>query len=247
MEPSSAASDLPLGLERRIFEICALSRPVGIPKLMRVAWRVKEWVEPLLYRTITVGYTGGMKGYPIFTWEILDAAIRSKPPSFFATAVCNLNIFLPRRGHNPDPAEIMLSLCTNVHNLSLVSLDQFSSGSRLQSLVHSLPLAHLHADSRLLFHGIQLSHSVFARVTHLEVWTAPDPEAVTDTSIWAQLSLLPQLTHLSFGGDTSFIPQGLSLLETCKSLSVLISLSRPGEAVQRHLQALAQDVRFVVM
>jgi hypothetical protein len=34
---------LPIELERQIFEICASSRPVLIPKLMLVAWRVKQW------------------------------------------------------------------------------------------------------------------------------------------------------------------------------------------------------------
>jgi hypothetical protein len=43
MKLSSLAVELPLELERHIFEICALSRPVGIPKLMLVGWRVKEW------------------------------------------------------------------------------------------------------------------------------------------------------------------------------------------------------------
>jgi hypothetical protein len=40
---SSSLPTLPSELEREIFEICAVSRPVCIPKLVLVAQRVKEW------------------------------------------------------------------------------------------------------------------------------------------------------------------------------------------------------------
>ncbi|KAJ7622098.1 hypothetical protein FB45DRAFT_121814 [Roridomyces roridus] len=40
---------LPPELERDLFELAAYTRPRSIPKLMLVAWRVKAWVEPLLY------------------------------------------------------------------------------------------------------------------------------------------------------------------------------------------------------
>ncbi|KAJ7126167.1 hypothetical protein C8R44DRAFT_121208 [Mycena epipterygia] len=43
MESVRTAPILPPELERQIYEICALSRPVLIPKLMLVAWRAKEW------------------------------------------------------------------------------------------------------------------------------------------------------------------------------------------------------------
>jgi hypothetical protein len=43
MSLKSLTPILPTELERQIFELCALSRPVRIPKLMLVAWRVKEW------------------------------------------------------------------------------------------------------------------------------------------------------------------------------------------------------------
>ncbi|KAJ7131272.1 hypothetical protein C8R44DRAFT_871785 [Mycena epipterygia] len=49
MDDSPIVQTLRLELERKIFELAALSRPKAIPTLMRVAWRVKLWVEPLLY------------------------------------------------------------------------------------------------------------------------------------------------------------------------------------------------------
>ncbi|KAJ6521621.1 hypothetical protein DFH09DRAFT_1424685 [Mycena vulgaris] len=47
---------LPPELEQHIFELAAISRPACIPTLMLVARRVKHWVEPLLYRTVVIGF-----------------------------------------------------------------------------------------------------------------------------------------------------------------------------------------------
>ncbi|KAJ6516533.1 hypothetical protein C8R47DRAFT_1063238 [Mycena vitilis] len=52
--PNMQTQRLPAELERYVFEQVALSRTVAIPRLLRVAQRVKIWIEPLLYRTIVV-------------------------------------------------------------------------------------------------------------------------------------------------------------------------------------------------
>ncbi|KAJ7443899.1 hypothetical protein B0H11DRAFT_452304 [Mycena galericulata] len=85
---------VPPELERQIFEISALSRPRAIPRLMLAAWRVKEWVEPLLYRTIVLKYGPRADHYPAFTVDILLTSIRSKP-AFFRDAVRNLLFLVP--------------------------------------------------------------------------------------------------------------------------------------------------------
>ncbi|KAJ7061751.1 hypothetical protein C8F01DRAFT_1252528 [Mycena amicta] len=45
---------LPFEIEGIIFETAAFSRPKQVPTLMLVAWRVHQWVEPLLYRTLSI-------------------------------------------------------------------------------------------------------------------------------------------------------------------------------------------------
>jgi hypothetical protein len=51
MDPSiSTEPRLPTELESLIFGIIALSHPVGIPNLMLVAWRVRQW-----YVTVAAG------------------------------------------------------------------------------------------------------------------------------------------------------------------------------------------------
>ncbi|KAJ6518246.1 hypothetical protein C8R47DRAFT_9392 [Mycena vitilis] len=69
---------LPLELERHIFELAALSRPVSIPTMMRVAWRVKTWIEPLLYRTLLIG-ADKLDGLPICPDEKFNQIVDTKP------------------------------------------------------------------------------------------------------------------------------------------------------------------------
>ncbi|KAJ7137604.1 hypothetical protein C8R43DRAFT_609431 [Mycena crocata] len=61
MERLSLETTLPLDLERHIFELCAHWRPVSIPKLMLVAWRVKVWFVAAslsLYRPCSIIFLG---------------------------------------------------------------------------------------------------------------------------------------------------------------------------------------------
>ncbi|KAJ6571193.1 hypothetical protein B0H19DRAFT_1372372 [Mycena capillaripes] len=41
-------------LEREIFEIAAVSRPMSISTLMLIAGRISDWVEPPLYRVVII-------------------------------------------------------------------------------------------------------------------------------------------------------------------------------------------------
>ncbi|KAJ7659091.1 hypothetical protein DFH06DRAFT_1130657 [Mycena polygramma] len=86
MHPDSARSlggiadaiqpNLPPELERHIFELAALSHPMLIPNMIRVAWRVKLWIEPLLYRTLAFGVK--IDGLPIFRPEIVTQIAHTK-------------------------------------------------------------------------------------------------------------------------------------------------------------------------
>ncbi|KAJ7832485.1 hypothetical protein B0H13DRAFT_2370920 [Mycena leptocephala] len=70
---------LRLDLERQIFETAALSRPVSIPNMMRVAWRVK--VEPLLYRTLCFS-ADNIDGIPRCTLDTFFDIVHRKPAPF---------------------------------------------------------------------------------------------------------------------------------------------------------------------
>ncbi|KAJ7840155.1 hypothetical protein B0H13DRAFT_2677051 [Mycena leptocephala] len=115
MALASESSELPPELERHIFEICALSRPVMIPKLLLVARRVREWIEPLLYRTMIVVCETATPDFPTFLSKIVISAIRAKSPSFFPIAVRNLMLL---HDDSYDAATI-LGVCTGVENLAI--------------------------------------------------------------------------------------------------------------------------------
>ncbi|KAJ7434673.1 hypothetical protein FB451DRAFT_956255, partial [Mycena latifolia] len=197
---------LPPELERKIFEICALGRPVSIPKLMLVALRVKEWVEPLLYRTITLNAVEpSVDGYPNFTSSILRRAIRRKSATFFQIAVRNLHFFEDCE----DDLVMILSICTGVENLSLGMLED----DPVIPCLELLRLKRLCADVGPSLRYFSATHPLFSQITHLELLDV----ANTDTALYSQLSLLPNLTHLSFNHGV-FIPISSFLLKTCRSL-----------------------------
>ncbi|KAJ7673641.1 hypothetical protein DFH06DRAFT_1318784 [Mycena polygramma] len=90
--PQHCDPRLPPELERLVFEFAALARWSEIPKLMLVAWRVKDWIEPLLYRVIflTAQWTpleAQLSGYPTVPIDALLTAVSKKSDAFLDSAV----------------------------------------------------------------------------------------------------------------------------------------------------------------
>ncbi|KAJ7087445.1 hypothetical protein C8R44DRAFT_893155 [Mycena epipterygia] len=87
---------------------------------MLVAWRVKEWVEPILYRTIALTHSRPIDGvYPTYTTDIVLSAIRTKGADVFHDPVRNLLRFtIPK-----DAMKKIPSVCTRVENLWTVAED----------------------------------------------------------------------------------------------------------------------------
>ncbi|KAF8194013.1 hypothetical protein K438DRAFT_1934739 [Mycena galopus ATCC 62051] len=228
---------LPPELESQIFEIYALSRPRSIPRLMLVAKRVKEWVEPLLYRTMAVGSERPIAGFPTYSADIVMAAIRNNPPSFFFCAVRNLAAL----NCNTYDVEAVLAACSSVENLWLTGQKE-----AWIPLIAALPLKRLCADCYPILHALSPTHQVFSRLTHVELEDLiPDPEDCN--TLATALSSLPRLTHLSFSfsGLISLCPR---MLESCISLRALVCLNTYAmSAYNAHELGLAPDVRFVVM
>ncbi|KAJ7461204.1 hypothetical protein FB451DRAFT_1096140 [Mycena latifolia] len=230
--PSTPA--FPLELERQIFEICALSLPISMANLMLVAWRVKAWMEPLLYRTITISQDDSKGRWPVFTSQTLLSSMKTRPASFFKDAVHNLCL---HDGFRDALAEI-LSVCTGVENLWVTGV----KADMLPSFA-ALLLKQLHGPIDPYFTAFPLDHPFFSQITHLELFDFPD-----DNSIVSRLPLIPNLTHLAFY-DPDFIRACSHLLETCTSLCVLIYFGPwpqwPSYAA--YAAALSKEVRFVAM
>ncbi|KAJ7353141.1 hypothetical protein DFH08DRAFT_774110, partial [Mycena albidolilacea] len=231
---TSGSPTLPRELERDIFELCALSRPVCIPKLMLVAQRVKEWVEPLLYRAIILGYrySTQITGLPSFT-DMSSVIRRLEPPVSFNSAVRHLILF------PLSDVEAMLALCTNVEFLWLFEID-----APLIPLVRALPLKRLTTD----LYSFLPSPNILPHLTHLHLGGYPVEEDVR--SICAFLMALPQLTHLAFDDDF-LVPVARKMLELSRAILVLAFFepflySRVWDPEAASGQP-AWDVRFVLM
>ncbi|KAJ7880792.1 hypothetical protein B0H14DRAFT_2706667 [Mycena olivaceomarginata] len=197
---------LPAELEQVIFETTAHIGPLSIPTLMLIAWRVKKWVEPLLYQTIVVSDSGAdadaknLEGHrkPFRCRTIYRVVQQSK--SFPGNSVRDL--FLSWEPTQEAVPKALLTACRSVENLWLST----AGPTTLFHLVEDLPLKCLYCDLRYLF-GVQrqidFSHRLFTKITHLE------------------LAHIPHLTHLSFSHEYS-VAGFLTILRTCTLLRVLI-------------------------
>jgi len=215
-----------------------------IPKLMLVARRVKDWVEPLLYRTMAVDYGPILveyrpiahRGRPKYTANAILSAIRAKPPAFFHRAVRHLALFASNADEkSAADSETILGVCTGTENLSMLHIPE-----AWIPLIASLPLKHLYAEYEPLLRVLPPTHAFFSRLTHLEL----NSSSVDDEMACVALAALPQLTHLSFGHSEA-VPIFPRLLQSCLLLRVLVCLHwAPSLGVHAEL---ARDVRFVVM
>ncbi|KAF7330677.1 hypothetical protein MSAN_02453100 [Mycena sanguinolenta] len=226
---------LPVELEREIFEICALSQLTIIPKLVLVAKRVKEWVEPLLYKTILLGVD--LPGAPSLPYDIVPVVISHRPPAFFHAAVRHLLAFTP---HYPArELEMILRHCTGIENLWIFNTDE-----KLMPLVESLPLKRLYAAFK------PVASPMFSHLTHLQLGVNLDENM---DSVQAFIAALPALTHLSLSFDM-FENEGVvfamihRILESSPSMLVLIIFDNATITwAQEVPPQLRHDVRFVLM
>ncbi|KAJ7131422.1 hypothetical protein C8R44DRAFT_978276 [Mycena epipterygia] len=227
---------LPLKLERAIFESAAELYPETIPGLLLVSQRVNEWIERVKYNTVTPNGSGGS-----CRLRALQRAVQSglKPTSFFHDRVRHLFV---QRIMLSDLGEI-LSACSGIWSLVLMNSD--SVGPSLLPRLGTTKPRRLCLFLQKIFGTeelIDLSHSIFTSVTHLDLFDMIDTTNVQWP--WSNLALLPALTHLSsLELDDPIL--GTELLLKCKKLQVLICMRSYGHA-HDSLPSI-NDVRFVCM
>ncbi|KAJ7445011.1 hypothetical protein B0H11DRAFT_2088191 [Mycena galericulata] len=236
----------PSELERAIFEISALSRPVLIPNLLLVAWRVKTWVEPLMYRAIFVTERRPLDGFPRFTRAMLVRLIETKPPGFFHASVRYL--FLDEISWPHDPVEVqrervILTACTGVTNL----LATHRIESEHVHFLQNLPLRHL--TIRLEVLGGNFALSFFRHITHLEF--LPDTTGIQpNVDEWAlRLSLLEHLTHIAFHNLVLCLrlSPALRSSKTLKCFVLLYTANNATYDAYIRASGITSDVRFVLI
>ncbi|KAJ7609481.1 hypothetical protein FB45DRAFT_368003 [Roridomyces roridus] len=240
-----APSTLPLEIEREIFEQAAYTDPLCVPRLMLVAWRVKIWVEPFLYRVLMLMGTNwkSEQGYPFVDDRLLTRA-SAIPPHVLKNSVRNLWLnWLPH-----DAAEFFISAAALVENL-WVSI-RFNPTDSLLQAIGSVSPKRLHTYIHDLL-GLQdlLALPILSRLTHIEVLSVTTDK---HAEIWQVLAQIRTLTHLAFAAeDSEFLEMCPSLLGECTTLRVLLykTDSRDFDSTDKFpvLCDLREDVRFVQM
>ncbi|KAK7022093.1 hypothetical protein R3P38DRAFT_2959322 [Favolaschia claudopus] len=217
---SIQAVTLPSELEQVIFEQAAILWPRSILRFLLVAHRVKIWVEPILYRTITILNPCHLdfrklraECSPPFPMECNTflSLIRSKGPEFFRRSVRNLYL-CPEDGQS-DNLAVIFEACSGIENLCLVTSSTYS----VLQVIPSLKRLHcvLGALKRLA-NGFTIT--LLSSLTHLDMF---DMSGWYEEELLAELAMLPCLTHLALV-DRRFPPKCLAVLPAWNTLRVLI-------------------------
>ncbi|KAJ7707198.1 hypothetical protein B0H14DRAFT_3903142 [Mycena olivaceomarginata] len=190
-----------------------------ILKLSRVAQRVKQWVEPLLYRVVFVADCPPSDMLP-FTVARLRQAIKTKTPGFLAGTVRHLFLGVSRVPWPPSAArsteiDSILTHCPGVVNLFL---GMGTSADRM-ALASMTSLRRLSTEIDLLFNRcpVDFTHPLFRNITHLELH---DFAGERSQSMWAEIGQIPNLTHLAFR-DPDFCSIFSSILAARREMTCL--------------------------
>ncbi|KAJ6496265.1 hypothetical protein C8R45DRAFT_985425 [Mycena sanguinolenta] len=231
---------LPPELERMIFEMAAYSCPAKIPILMLTAWRVKDWLEPVLYRVACIyAIPDEDYGFPVVSADVLLGAIGNRRSSLLH-AVEYFFLGEPLASSESSVVDF-LSACPHITHL-------FSSGSliinsNLEAVTSLHRLRRLALDSTTFPQFSDFAHPLFRNVTHLElldVIRVPD----IDDPPYASLALVPNLTHISFN-YTPLFSEVYPLLEKMPHLQCIVLLSMLFRRQQSMPDPRPLDDRFV--
>ncbi|KAJ7203043.1 hypothetical protein GGX14DRAFT_544346 [Mycena pura] len=228
-------SGLPLELERDVFKLAALARPLSIPILIRVAWRVKQWVEPLLYRTLVIE-DSPIDGIPCCDMDTFRRIAETKSPDFLADAVRNVMIGSWHHNH----LQIILSVCLGIQSL-------FCSGAAYAppAALEILPLRHLYCKLHSVFSlsaDDACTRRFFAHLTHLRLYNNPEREDAARFA--ATLAQIPNLSHFAMRPLPAAYGQ---ILDACTHLRVLVVLTTSMQVLRAEEHWALVDVRFVQM
>ncbi|KAF7303403.1 hypothetical protein MIND_00568700 [Mycena indigotica] len=256
--PSTQPPVLPPELELVIFETAAHGCPPFIPTLMLVSSRVREWVEPLLYRTLIftankVSKIVSASLLPTCRVEIFLGVAERRGSEFMRRAVKNV-MAVAMSGAD---IRAILDICSQVENLYVIWGSELLGALERPdgSTVALTSLRHLHAPILELLdvESINFStHPTFRQLTHLELFDGPFelPKAL---ETYRAVLCIPSLTHLALNGDgeadfdssQSNIYAELLRDDAGRKLHALVLLTLDGPTPQ--LTSASDDLRFVVM
>ncbi|KAF7309264.1 hypothetical protein MIND_00296700 [Mycena indigotica] len=201
---------LPTELEWYIFRLAAYNASdlSGIRVLMQVAWRVKNWTEPLLYRVFAIGYSPANARYiapsiPVLDFFAFTRLVQDKGPAWFAQTVEDLLLI----NLHPGPTAEVLAACTGVRRLTVSTLrprrdDPAVPFESALAALTRLEVFHGRLDHffDVLALGFHIADQLcLAHLTHAELVDTPSAgrPPVDRDRLWRAVLALPSLTHLA--------------------------------------------------
>ncbi|KAF5362441.1 hypothetical protein D9756_002416 [Leucocoprinus leucothites] len=205
--------------QRSIFKIAYYQEePSNGVQLTLVSRKVRDWIDPLVYRTILLPHYYGI---PEQRAELLSRTLGSgtKPMSFYTKYVRSIYTNADRKRKVPLDVDL-LSVCTNIQNLEcwsepseeLRSFIQTSYFPKLKTLCINIDLFP-HNDS-------PFSSPIFQHVTHLDM--AARHNNRLPSSFWKDLNGLQSLTHMRIkvpseaDGSAAAMDEVVALASTAK-------------------------------
>lgn len=211
--------ELPIELEREIFELAVHDDPRCAPRLMLVAHHVYYWIQPLLLSVLRLSY---VKPTPLPLFNHGSTKLN----------LCRLKQSAPLIRHllvqNRPVEEIaeILKYCVRIENLAIWVLRGVFTP--LIPFIENLRLRQLSFDPSCFFISydedipIPFDQPMFHHITHLEIINA-----TPSWMKWKELSSIPNLSHLSLAGVVSMELID-NILAGCKSLKRIVVYSFAG-------------------
>ncbi|KAJ6535128.1 hypothetical protein B0H19DRAFT_1185048 [Mycena capillaripes] len=237
----------PPELERYICEIAVSLHPQSLRRLILVSRRVKIWMEPLLYKVLTIYSTrrGTLRQiFPRYPSNALAHLFDGRSTSFFHDHVRHI-CFVDY--HSPEFIAKVLSACDATVNLMF--LHEMMGDPTLLPILDGLPLQRLSVCLDRLFYGVKFdfSRTLFDNITHLDILDWRDE----GYHRWSVLAEMPRLTHLSFSFH-DYVPYNTckAVLTCCRRLQVLAVLCSSEDVRKRFNKQrgdLETDPRFVIV
>ncbi|KAF8191819.1 hypothetical protein BJ912DRAFT_1021995 [Pholiota molesta] len=189
---------LPVELQREIFVVAAISERGSALRLVRVARRIRLWVQSYIYDLVTLGSDDT---------KLFLRTMDSVPPEFFANYVKRLCLSVSVSARN---AERILKVCTVGRTISFAA-------TAPKTLYRAQPL-------RLLFSDPKAPPKWCNSVTHLDIILWKHQSSPTIPHLHKLLSL----THLALRPRHNLEDHYLlPILSSCKRLRILIIFDDP--------------------
>ncbi|KAJ7266426.1 hypothetical protein B0H12DRAFT_160895 [Mycena haematopus] len=237
MPDSLSEATLPVELEREIFELAAFLHPESILTFILVARRVHIWLEPLLYKSLSVHMSVTRPQFFRLPLRAATKVLVTKPASLrdHTLHVC----FVQMR--QVDFVANFVSHCGAAVDVACISShwEHWESYPDL-SLFRTRPLHRLSFTLRALkqlfpwpnpFDG---GHPFFSQITHLRIL-----DWMENWDIWSGLAQIPHLTHLSANSISDSALYGV--LQHCRQLEVFVFAYAP--QFQLHDKLAGQEAR----